>query len=121
MQDEPHVNDLPWAAGFFDGEGSVCCTTNNGVAFSRVQLSIGQKDFNGGIADTLLRFQKAVGCGHIYVKTKGEKESNQHQFIISKNQDVRKVIDLLWNELSEAKKQQATRAFQLLRKNHARV
>lgn len=106
---------ISWAAGFYDGEGSVSCTENNGNLNSRIQLSIGQKDYNVEIADTLTKFKKIVGCGHIYRKTKAGKEINQHQFIICKASDVESTIKLLWKYLSLSKQEQALTAFTKLK------
>ena len=105
--------EVAWAAGFYDGEGSTCCCANNGNPFTRIQFSIGQKDYNGKIADTLLRFKEVVKCGYIYRKTRIGKEINQHQFFICKPKDVEKVLRLLWKYLSKSKREQANKAFNL--------
>ena len=118
----PHIDtnddlELAWAAGFYDGEGSLCCTSNNGNIDTRVQLSIGQKDYNGEISDTLLRFQNAVGLGTIYVKSRREgHDIHQHQYLVCKKADVKIVINLLWPYLSQAKKDQANIALIRLEK-----
>jgi hypothetical protein len=52
----PSIADLAWAGGFYDGEGSICCTSNNGRPHSKIQLSLGQKNDDGQIAETLSRF-----------------------------------------------------------------
>ncbi|HDZ25207.1 hypothetical protein LCGC14_1276570 [marine sediment metagenome] len=107
--------ELAWSAGFYDGEGSISCTTNNGNPFTRVQLSIGQKnDPNGQPAETLQRFLNAVGVGKIYRKTAKGKEKNQHQYTICKRKNVEIVLQLLWPYLSTQKRKQAQRAFRLL-------
>ena len=105
--------EIAWAAGFYDGEGSISCGSNNGNPHTRIQLGIGQKNYNGEISDTLKKFKKIVGCGHIYQKTKTGKEINQHQFIISKSSDVKLALNLLWQHLSTAKKEQARLAIHL--------
>ncbi len=72
--------ELAWAGGFFDGEGSTCCTYSNGKPYTRISLSIGQKNEEGNrIASTLLRFQQAVGTGKIYKKAHASRDNNQHQ------------------------------------------
>lgn len=113
--DDTNKLDLAWAAGFYDGEGSVSCTSNNGKPFTRVQLSIGQKNDGEEIAEVLLRFQRAVGLGNIYRKTAAIREIDQHQFLISKFQDVKDCLRLLWPYLSTIKKHQAIRASNLLK------
>lgn len=111
--DKDKLEDIAWAAGFYDGEGSMSCTSNNGKVHARLQLSIGQKDFDNRIADTLLRFQRIVNCGHIYVKTLKGRETNQHQFGVFKALDIIKIIYLLSKHLSLSKRLQARRAFLL--------
>ena len=113
--------DLAWAAGFYDGEGSVSCVANNGNPHTLLQLSIGQKDYNGHIADTLIKFLNIVKCGHIYRKTKTGKEINQHQFFVSKLNDTKKVIDMLWEFLSKSKQEQATKALILLKEGREKI
>ena len=98
--------DLAWAGGFFDGEGSTVCCINNGNPYSRMQLTLGQKDYKNKISPTLLRFQKILGVGKIYQKRITGKESNMHQFYTCKFKDVQKCIKLLWNYISIQKKNQ---------------
>lgn len=102
--------EIAWAAGFYDGEGSVSCTANNGNPQTRIQLSIGQKNDRGEIAAVLERFKKAVGVGKIYRKTRNDKEINQHQYLISKAEDVQAVINILWPFMSYKKRHQAANA-----------
>jgi hypothetical protein len=107
--------ELAWAAGFYDGEGSVSCTSNNGNPYTRIQLSIGQKDrHDGSISESLIRFINAVGVGKIYRKTKTGKEINQHQYLVCKKSDVEFVLSILWPYISETKRNQAERAIALL-------
>ncbi len=107
--------ELAWAAGFYDGEGSISCTSNNGNPHTRVQLAIGQKnDLDGSIAEVLCRFLNAVGVGKIYKKTRSDKEINQHQYLAAKRFDVELVLNKLWPFLSTVKKNQARLAFALL-------
>jgi len=112
---------ISWAAGFYDGEGSVSCGNNNGNPDTRIQLSIGQKDYNGHIADTLEKFKAIVKCGHIYQKVKTGKEINQHQFLASKASDVYHIITLLWYHLSTSKKEQAKNALFKLSKGQKQL
>jgi len=109
--------NIAWATGFYDGDGSMCCTSNNGKKYQRLQLTIGQKDYNGKVADTLVKFKNIVGCGYIYQKNKKGKEINQHQFFVTKREDVKKVINLLWKHLSISKKNQAIKALNLFEAN----
>lgn len=103
--------ELVWAAGFYDGEGSVSCTANNGKPMSRVQLSIGQREDAEGVpAATLERFMAAVGCGKIYVKSRRGHDIHQHQYIVSSRELVFDVCNKLWPYISEVKKLQMLRA-----------
>ncbi len=112
------VEEIAWATGFYDGEGSVSCTSNNGNPNTRIQLSVGQRNDRktGKIAGTLVKFHKVVGRGHIYRKTRVGKEINQHQFVVCRAVDVEYVVSLLWKNLSLQKKRQAERAFSLYNK-----
>lgn len=110
--------NIAWAVGFYDGEGSITCTSNNGRKYQRLQISIGQKDHDGKIADTLVKFKNIVKCGYIYQKNRTGKENNQHQFFVTKLKDVNKVINLLWNNLSISKKEQIIKALNLYKIHH---
>jgi hypothetical protein len=107
--------DIAWAGGFFDGEGSSVCRINNGNPFSIMQITLGQKDYKGSIAPTLIRFQEILGVGKIYRKTLTGKEIDMHQFYVCKFVDVQRTIKLLWNYISEPKKQQFIRNAKLLK------
>lgn len=98
--------ELAWAGGFFDGEGSTVCCINNSNPYSRMQVTLGQKDYKNKIAPTLIKFQKILGVGKIYQKRKIGKEINMHQFYTCKFKDVQKCIKLLWNYISIEKKNQ---------------
>jgi hypothetical protein len=87
---------LAWAAGFFDGEG--CTSTRvggNGKTYLRV--SIGQKDRRA-----LDRFAVTVGGCKVY----GPSVRGIHQIMLG-DSDARRVLNLLWPYMSEAKKEQA--------------
>lgn len=115
MRMSRNLLELAWSAGFYDGEGSVSCTANNGNHHTRVQLSIGQKnDPNRKPAATLRRFALAIGVGSIYKKVKKGPETQQSQYLISRRTDVEYALTLLWPYLSEAKRKQARYAFLLL-------
>jgi hypothetical protein len=105
--------NLAWAAGFFDGEGSTCCSNNNGHRHTRLQLSIGQKNYKNDTADTLVRFKNIFKCGKIYKKNIIGKEINQKQFYVTIATDVKKIIKLMYPFLSKAKKEQYKNAVKL--------
>jgi len=99
--------NLSWAAGFFDGEGSTSCTKNNGKVDARLQVSVGQKDYRGEVSPALLRFFGAMGCGHIYHKAHYSRDMNQHQFQACSYGDVVECLRKMWPYLSQPKKDQA--------------
>ena len=112
---EENKIELAWAAGFYDGEGSVSCTANNGNPYTRVQMSIGQKnDAEGNVCETLRRFLTAVGIGKIYAKSVTGKEINMSQYQVCRRIEVESVLLALWPYISEVKKVQAKAAFRLL-------
>jgi len=101
------AENLSWAAGFFDGEGSTSCTKNNGKVDARLQVSVGQKDYRGEVSPALLRFFGAMGCGHIYHKAHYSRDMNQHQFQACSYGDVVECLRKMWPYLSQPKKDQA--------------
>lgn len=109
--------ELSWAGGFFDGEGSFSCCKNNGKKFTRIQASIGQKNYNGKVSDTLIRFKNAVGVGKIFKKSRTGKEINQHQFLVCKLSDVKTFVKKILPHISKPKKDQIIRANKLFFKH----
>ena len=62
----------------------------------------------------LNRFLNAVGIGHIYRKTRTGKEINQHQYSVSKRNDVLEVMVIIWPFISNVKRLQMRDALQEL-------
>jgi hypothetical protein len=105
---------LAWAGGLYDGEGSISCTSNNGNKHTRIQLSLGQKnDKNNKIAEVLIKFKKAIGFGNIYKKSKTGYEINQHQYLICDYKKVLKAIKILWPYISRVKRKQIVKNLRL--------
>ena len=104
----PNREELAWAAGFFDGEGSTYLDP-------RPRLSISQND-----VVTLERFRDAVGLGTVHVQSAiyGRAKKPVHQFRISGWRPVQAAVAMLWPWLSPIKKAQASRA---LNQDRARV
>jgi hypothetical protein len=96
--------ELAWAAGFWDGEG---CTTllrkkrKDGTENISVRLSIGQKDVRA-----LERFRRAIGTERQIGPVQQSGVSYLH---INAQAEARRVLDLLWPYLGEAKREQAER------------
>jgi len=104
--------ELAWAAGFFDGEGSIGTYANghlrrNGTRGLVTRLTITQKD-----SRPLWRFWRAVGnlgnvtqrrpdASHLY---------GMYALQLVKRADVHQAVWLLWPWLSEPKREQIARA-----------
>jgi hypothetical protein len=107
--------DLAWAAGFFDGEGttsirSVRTYPYPGMSLNQVNLC------------TLERFHKAIGgVGKIYGPYQPKVKTGTRQPIYSWQaanfQAAQAAMALLWNFLSEPKRAQYKRAIETARTN----
>ena len=84
--------DIAWAAGLFDGEGSVIYTNPKDRPNPRIQLTLSMTDKNA-----VEKFQAIVGTGSIitfhYNKEKGY--LRQWKWSVEKGTDVAKTIKLL--------------------------
>ena len=75
--------DFAWAAGLFEGEGSIIPTTKNGA-----QLVLGMCD-----RDVVDRFAAICGCGTIYVQQRrNPKHSDAHRWVASRRFEVEDVL-----------------------------
>jgi hypothetical protein len=94
-----------WAAGFFDGEGSVGKTFAKNGRPGVPQVSITQAGIDG-IPDTLLRFCAAVGVepSRIYGPIDIAHRKPRYQLQINAYESVLAVRDALWPWLSSAKR-----------------
>jgi hypothetical protein len=90
--------ELAWAAGFFDGEGTV----GWGAAGKCLFMSISQKDVR-----PLERFRDAVGVGKVQARI--DKSGCQRYEAYSFEQ-IQAVIAMLWKYLSGPKREQAVTA-----------
>jgi len=103
--------ELAWAAGFFDGEGSI------GTYFNRphvdgsqgsgtTRLTITQKDRR-----PLDRFREAVGVGSVTQRQPdAQHDYGMYALQVVKRAGVHQIIWLLWPWLSEPKREQIERA-----------
>lgn len=97
--------ELAWAAGFFDGEGSICAW-HSGYT-KTISLEIGQVS-----RIPLDRFQEAVGMGNVNGPYKGKSgRKDFYKWITNGPQNVGKVVELLLPFLCEPKKVQIWNAF----------
>jgi len=105
--------DLAWAAGFFDGEGSTeLCKRNskNGYIQKTLRMEIGQVADN---KEVLYRFKSCVReIGKIYDPYQPKNKNNRPtmKWSISSFKDCQTVIAMLWPWLSSTKRIQAKQA-----------
>ena len=96
-------NELAWAAGFFDGEGSTMLKHRRSGHWCRVEMSISQTE-----PTTLHRFKQAVGEGRVHGPYPN---SNGHspRWFWSTEGALRcaDVLEKLWPYLSAPKRAQA--------------
>jgi len=102
--------ELAWAAGFFDGEGSIGCYTHeNGKGYRspRLVLQIAQTD-----RFVLDRFQAATGVGRVSGPFKPKtKNSNPYwRMTTESHQNVQAIVAMLWAWLSPQKRGDAHEA-----------
>ncbi len=98
--------ELAWAAGFFDGEGSTTVQRRDKERKSdRPVMSIQQT----GTGEELFRFLKAVDDGKIYgpYKRKNPKHKPFYQYMLIGFNRVLPVIEKLWPFLCSDKREQA--------------
>jgi hypothetical protein len=112
----PNKQELAWAAGFYDGEGCTCLhsrTDRNGVL--RLSMSISQVDIR-----PLHRFQEAVlGFGSICFRNKAAKSTHSDIYVWQEQRPSRifQIVPLLWNFLSEPKREQIERCLSEYKKS----
>lgn len=94
--------ELAWAAGLFDGEGSASNNRRTATT-SSIKLSVGQKDRR-----VLDRFHAAVGVGTVYGPRAGMYYYQAHSL-----ESVQAVVAMLWQWLSPVKRGQISDAFSL--------
>jgi hypothetical protein len=103
----PNREELAWAAGFFDGEGSVSILLKDDW-FNSLMITITQAE-----PTTLERFREAVArLG--YVRGPYERRSEQHQprwvYTVARFEDIQAIMVMLWPFLSGPKRLDTVRA-----------
>lgn len=110
--------DIAWAAGFFDGEGTITIShgTRRGWRNGTTNLlAIKQATVAGEIPEVLQRFHRIVGAGRIggpYSQRSTSASYNPNQrptfmWYVSSRAEVRAVLGLLLPELTGVKRSQA--------------
>ena len=94
--------ELAWAAGLFDGEGSVSVNART----KALEISVGQKG-----RTVLDRFQAAVGVGRVYEYARDEPGGGTFfHYAVPNARHQLVLLRKLWPYLSEPKRDQARRA-----------
>lgn len=111
--------ELAWAAGFFDGEGSTFIKMNRAerpygkriYIYPQVVLSVGQND-----RAVLDRFSAAVNnLGKVVGPFLLRGERRTWQYRVQKYEHIQQVLCYLWPWLSEIKREQAAEAIKIYR------
>ena len=103
--------DIAWAAGFFDGTGSI--GLSNGVLFMQASKSV---DPGEPPPPELQRFADVVGLGKLSQRTYGDRRAEfsdrRRRFKWYLRGDAcREVVNLLWTEISPRQQARAQAAF----------
>lgn len=107
---------LAWCAGFFDGEGNVCATTNKRDGRIQIRSQIGQCDRR-----VLDRMASIIGFGNVtgpyWQKHDGLMGGYRRRgkFYLSFNrfEHIQALVACLWPWLSQVKRAQAKKAMRL--------
>ena len=91
------VSDLAWAAGLFEGEGSVF------LVKSTPALSLTSTDL-----DVVERFKAIVGVGCIRARKHRPEHKLPHEWRIGNFHDIQAVIAMLWRWLGARRRARAT-------------
>lgn len=106
----PNTEELKWAAGLFDGEGTIGVRKNgNKSGYRRIGIGLGMTDHN-----VVRRFADAVQLGVLreqpYVQSKYPSAKPVWRWRADNFEEVQAVVAQLWSWLSGPKREQARRA-----------
>jgi hypothetical protein len=105
----PDREQLAWAAGFYDGEGSAGCYKNR-KHWSRLVVGVSQnRQPDEPYPAILERFRSAVG-GFGDIRPLGPAQSRRYVWRVEDFEHGQAVIVMLWPFLSAVKRRQATAA-----------
>lgn len=99
---------LAWAAGLFDGEGSIWVSGPRGVTRRSPAMEIAQSS-SSGIPETLLRFREAIGVGAIsgaHPPRSPWSRLPQYRWAVSGRPRTSAVVRALWPWLGVVKREQ---------------
>ena len=118
----PNREELAWAAGFFDGEGSTHVASrfyerSDGVTkgpYLQLQLSIVQ------VGEwCLIRFMQAVGdLGAIYAEKDRDGCQPRHRWQVGSFEDCQAVLAMLWPFWTSPKRAQAASCLEVMHEYH---
>lgn len=106
--DDQSCEEIAWAAGLFEGEGSMSVRSNHGV-----NLYLGMTD-----EDTVRRFHSVMGAGQVYTK----RRARAHYKILyawhcDRSADVTRILNLFFPWFGERRRERAAEMFERLAKN----
>ena len=93
--------ELAWAAGFFDGEGSTVCSSSNKSRPRSMIMRLSQKE-----PELVFQLHRIMGVGKVYVR----KDCSAWQ--VAGYESIKQATQLLWPCLGEIKRKQIERAFE---------
>ena len=105
-------NGIEWAAGLFEGEGSITCGYIPQRKDSiRVQLTLSSSD-----KDVLELFVKAVNCGRVLGPYPGQQKGNKDRYNwhIQNQRDCLYVLGQLYPYLGDRRRTRADEMFELI-------
>lgn len=100
--------ELAWAAGFYEGEGTIVTTSTNKGKSRSIRIAINQADIQ-----PLEQFRNFVGLGFVsgpYKKRPNRKLIWYYQ--VQRFEHVQALLAMLWPNLSERRKAQARAALE---------
>lgn len=97
---------MAWAAGLFEGEGSICAS-KSGNRFVNLVLCVTNTDLR-----VLTKFESAVGCGKIYGPKLRTNPSHKpvYEWHLSSPAMIKALTEALWEWLSDRRRGQITDA-----------
>lgn len=102
--------DLAWAAGLFDGDGSTCFAKHKThPGYVRAEMSVTQSSRTGA-PEVLVRFRAVVGLGGLSGPFGGSDSTGPvYRWKAHKLWEIDAIADMLWPWLSAVKRVQASR------------
>lgn len=115
--------ELAWAAGFFDGEGTVTVHRGGRAGGSRYLMAAVKQSADGrGAPATLERLQAAVGLGRVGgpysdSPTRRGFSPNRRAYFMwyARGHEAEIAIERLWPELGETKRREALSGLEAIR------